>query len=187
MNKTIINFFESIAFVMATASASLVLAMSGWITYDVLTRSLFGFASPWAFDLSEYALVWITFLGAPWVLLQDRHVRIEIVIDCLSPKTQRRLGIIVSLVAIAACLVLAWKTGLAAWQYYDDNIQMPRIWRIPRIWPYVIIPVGSLSLSLAFLVRLYWYLTEQDPESVLSKRASAGQETSLSHRDGEGR
>ncbi|MGI9462550.1 MAG: TRAP transporter small permease, partial [Aestuariivirgaceae bacterium] len=96
--------------------------MSFWITYDVITRFFFDFASPWAFDLSEYALVWITFLGAPWVLLQDRHVRIEILVERLPAAAQRILGILVSLVAIAICSVLAWRTGIAAYEYFDRGV-----------------------------------------------------------------
>ena len=57
MLNTIIDVFERLTLWMAIVAASLILAMSGWITYDVLTRYFLNFASPWAFDLSEYALV----------------------------------------------------------------------------------------------------------------------------------
>lgn len=179
MLNTTIAVFERVTLWMAIVAAGLILAMSCWITYDVLTRYFLDFASPWAFDLSEYALIWITFLGAPWVLLQDRHVRIELLVDVLPRAAQRVLGVIVSVIAICACLVLAWKTGVAGLQYIEGNIMMPRIWRIPRIWPYCIIPIGSVFLALSFLVRLRFYLTETDPEEALSSRASAGQETGL--------
>lgn len=172
--------FERVTLWMAIAAALLILAMSCWITYDVLTRYFLDFASPWAFDLSEYALIWITFLGAPWVLLQDRHVRIELLLDVLPRFVQRTLGIAVCIIAVFACLILAWRTGVAAMQYIDRDIMMPRIWRIPRIWPYCIIPIGSLFLALSFLVRLRLYLAEEDPEAALSQRASAGQDTGLS-------
>ena len=162
---------------LAGIAALLILAMSVWITYDVLTRYFLDYSSPWSFDLSEYALVWITFLGAPWVLLQDRHVRIELLVDVLSPKVQRILGIVVCLIAIVTCAVLAWRTGLAALQYLDRNVMMPRIWRIPRIWPYSIIPIGSVLLMLAFVLRLGLYFFAIDPESDLRAKASAGQAT----------
>ena len=123
-----------------------------------------GVSAPWAFDLSEYTLVWITFLAAPWVLLQDRHVRIEILVDVLPRGVQRALGVAVSLVAIATCAVLAWRTGIAAIDYYQNDIMMARIWRIPRIFPYIIVPLGSICLGLAFVARLLHYLTRQDPE-----------------------
>ncbi|MGB7243029.1 MAG: TRAP transporter small permease [Sulfitobacter sp.] len=183
MLNTIIDVFERITLWMAVVAAGLILAMSGWITYDVLTRYFLDFASPWAFDLSEYALVWITFLGAPWVLLQDRHVRIELLVDVLPRSAQRALGITVSIIAICACLVLAWKTGVAALQYIERDIMMARIWRIPRIWPYSIIPIGSMLMALAFMVRLRLYLTDSDPEAALTARASAGQETGLENED----
>ena len=85
---------------LAYLSALLILSMSLWITYDVVTRNLFGWASPWAFDLSEYSLVWMTFLAAPWILLRDGHVRVEILIDALGPRPQRAIGIAVSAVGL---------------------------------------------------------------------------------------
>ena len=50
---------------------------------------------------------------------------------------------------------------------------MPRIWRIPRIWPYAVVPVGSALLACAFVVRLGLYLTDPDPERTLRARATA--------------
>ena len=163
--------FERTTAVLAMAAGGLILAMSLWITYDVLARYFLDIASPWSFDLSEYSLVWITFLGAPWVLLQDRHVRIEILVDALPAPAQRVLGTAVSVVAILACLVLTWRTGIAAVEYFRSDIMMPRIWRIPRIWPYAVVPIGSALLACAFIVRLGLYLTDRDPEKTL--RASA--------------
>ncbi|NKB52780.1 MAG: TRAP transporter small permease subunit [Rhizobiaceae bacterium] len=177
--STFYRIFERCTFWLAVFSAGLILAMSFWITYDVVTRNLFDFSSPWAFDLSEYSLVWITFLGAPWVLLQDRHVRIELLVDSLPRWAQTILGIAVCSVAIFICAVLAWRTGIAAWEYYDRNVMMARIWRIPRIAPYFVIPLGSGLLSIAFALRLGLYIRESDPENVLRKKASAGQETGL--------
>lgn len=171
--------FERLTGGLALIAACLIPLMSLWITWDVITRNLFGMASPWAFDLSEYALVWITFLAAPWILLNDRHIRIELLVDALPVRAQRAFGIAVSIVAIGACAVLAWRTGIAAWDYYWRGDMMPRIWRIPRIWPYAIIPVGSALLTLAFVFRLGLYLTRPDPEAELNERAAKGQDTGM--------
>ena len=176
--------FERVTVVLAGFAAILILAMSLWITYDVLSRYFFDAASPWAFDLSEYALVWITFLGAPWVLLQDRHVRIEILVEVLPLKLQRFLGILVCVTAIIICAILTWRTGIAAIEYFERNVMMPRIWRIPRIWPYCIIPIGSALLTIAFILRLGLYLQATDPEAELRAKASAGQETGLVEKPG---
>ena len=158
----------------AYIAAFLILAMSIWITYDVLARNLFGVASPWAFDLSEYSLVWMTFLAAPWILLRDGHVRIEILVDVLGKFTQRVLGVLVSLIGLAVCVILTWRTGIAAVEYYQNDVMMARIWYIPRIWPYIVVPIGSLMLSFAFLARLALYVVERDPEGTLRARAGTG-------------
>lgn len=173
--------FEKVTAVLAGIAAAMVLAMSFWISYDVLSRYFFDFSSPWSFDLSEYALVWITFLAAPWVLLQDRHVRIELLTDVLPIKLQRIVGMAVCIVALLACAVLAWRTGLAALQYFESNAMMPRIWRIPRLWPYSIIPIGSVLLTIAFALRFGLYLRTPDPETLLDEKASFGQETEFKH------
>ena len=98
--------FERFTGFLAAIAAFLILLMSLWITYDVLSRYLFSSSSPWAIDLSEYALVWITFLAAPWVLMQDRHVRIELLVDVLPPRVQRVLGVAVCLAALLTCAIL---------------------------------------------------------------------------------
>lgn len=181
---TLYRAFERVAAGLAALAAFLILAMSVWITYDVLTRYFLAAASPWAFDLSEYSLVWITFLAAPWVLLQDRHVRIEILVDLLPVRLQRILGVLVCLIAMAACAILTWRTGLAAIEYFERNVMMARIWRIPRFWPYGAIPLGSAFLTIAFALRAGIYLRDPDPEATLQAKASAGQATGLSESQG---
>lgn len=178
------RYYERLTAVLAAIAACLVLLMAFWITYDVVTRNLFGMASPWAFDLSEYALVWITFLAAPWVLLNDRHIRIELLIDALPTGYQRAFGVAVSVIAIAACAVLTWRCGIAAADYYSRGDMMPRIWRIPKILPFAIIPVGALLLSVAFVFRLGLYLTAKDPEAELKRRAMKGQTSGLEPDEG---
>jgi TRAP-type C4-dicarboxylate transport system permease small subunit len=173
------HIFERFCFFLAVLSAGLILFVSLLITYDVSTRYFFDFSSPWAFDLSEYSLVWISFLGAPWVLLQNRHVRIDMLVERLPVRVQKFLGVAVSLVASFMCGVLAWRTGIAAFEYYNNEVMMPRIWRIPRIFPYVAIPLGSGLLSIAFLVRMRLYFYEVNPEDILRERASMGQEKGL--------
>ena len=154
----------------AYIAAFLILSMCFWITYDVITRGLFNWASPWAFDLSEYSLVWMTFLAAPWILLRDGHVRIEILIDVLGPRWQRLIGVVVSLIGLIACVILAWRTGIAAIEYALNDVRVGRIWNIPRIYPYVVVPLGSAFLGLAFINRLMLYICNPAPEGELRAR-----------------
>ena len=119
-------------------------------------------------------------LGRPWPHVhapessseppRGRHVRIEILVDVLPVPAQRALGVAASVIAIGVCVVLTWRTGIAAVEYFRNDIMMPRIWRIPRIWPYAVVPIGSALLACAFVVRLGLYLTDSDPEKTLRAR-----------------
>ena len=80
-------------------------------------------------------------------------------------------------VAIVACAVLTWRTGIAAIAYFDRGDMMARIWRIPRIYPYVVIPFGCALLTIGFAFRLGLYLQSADPEADLKARAARGQDT----------
>ncbi len=156
--------------------------MCFWITYDVVSRGLFNWASPWAFDLSEYSLVWITFLAAPWILLKDGHVRVEILVSALTQRWQRSIGGVVSLIGLVVCCILAWRTGMAGIEYAQNDVRVGRIWNIPRIFPYVIVPIGSVFLGLAFVERLLVYLTNVDPERELRERSITSDNLDISDR-----
>ena len=76
-------------------------------------------------------------------------MRIEILVDALPVRRAARLGIAVSLIAIVH-LRWCWPgapVSLPIEYYQNADVMMPRIWRIPRIWPYVIVPVGSGMLG----------------------------------------
>ena len=121
---------------------------------------------------AEYSLVWMTFLAAPWILLRDGHVRVEILVEAVGPRSQRVIGVLVSIVGVIACAVLAWRTGIAAVEYAQNDVRVGRIWNIPRIYPYIAVPFGSAFLSLAFVIRLLLYLVDRDPEAVLRARGT---------------
>ena len=159
---------------LAWLSALLILAMSFWITYDVVTRNLFDWASPWAFDLSEYSLVWMTFLAAPWILLRDGHVRVEILIDALRPRPQRAIGIAVSVIGLI---------GLRDPRLAHRDRARSNTPRTTCAWggsgtsrastPMSRCRSAASALTLAFLARLLTYLGERDPEAAL--KAAGGQ------------
>lgn len=63
----------------------------------------------WLFTSTEYALLYMTMLGAPWLVRRRGHVHIELVTAALPPALRRGLSRLVALACVAVCLVLAWK------------------------------------------------------------------------------
>ena len=63
---------------------------------NVVTRYVFGFSVTWAEEFSQYLMVWIAFIAGGLALREGRHVAVEMLQDMLSPRSKRRLRILVA-------------------------------------------------------------------------------------------
>jgi len=139
------------------ASIMIFLAMLG-VTANVFLRYVFVSPIQWMLEVTEYLLLWITFLGAAWLLRDEGHVKMGLILDRLAPRTQSLINTITSIVAAIACFILAWYgTELTI-----DMFQR-RLYRLTILSPlffYIvaIIPIGSYLLSIEFLRKSYAHL-----------------------------
>ena len=79
------------------------------ITIDVVVRNLGYQSSAHFFTFTEYALLIVPCLGAPWLVREKGHIYVEILLMHLAPRrgaalTTWRSGSL----CIAVCLVIAW-------------------------------------------------------------------------------
>jgi TRAP-type transport system small permease protein len=89
--------------------AVLVLVLLGaGIGFEVVMRYFFGQPTRWVNEFSEYALLWLAFLAAPWVLREDAHVKVEMLTDALSPRWRHRFHVATSLAGAAICALFFW-------------------------------------------------------------------------------
>lgn len=63
----------------------------------------------WLFTSTEYAMLYITMLGAPWLVREKGHVHIELVTAVLPPFMRRVISRAVALSCVIVSLILAWK------------------------------------------------------------------------------
>jgi len=109
----------------------------------------------WMFETTKFALVWITFLGTAWLLKREGHVKMELLLSRLNPRTRGLINSITSIIAAISCLVVVWYSAMQTWEYYEIGYTTRTTWR-PLMAPVmVIIPVGSLLLFIQFLRRAY--------------------------------
>ena len=138
---------DGLGFVVAVLTAAMTLA----VVYEVVARYFFNRPTSWAVDFTEYALLYVTFLGAPWVLRQGAHIRIEILTERLGARPRLALAALVALLGAAVSAVLVWQGAEVAWEAYSKGQAMLKAWRVPR-WVLILpIAVGSLLLTVEFL------------------------------------
>jgi TRAP-type C4-dicarboxylate transport system permease small subunit len=142
----------------ALGATLLFIAITLAICAEVLLR--YGFNSPiaWVVELSEYALLWITFLGAAWVLRHGGHVRVDIVLQYLSPAALRVCGIVSSALGALTSLVLFVFGVDATWTAYLRGAFKPTGIDVPTWLVVIVIPLGALLLFLRFarMFAEYW-------------------------------
>jgi len=132
-------------------AASLMAALTVAVVYEVAARYVFNRPTVWAVDFTEYALLYVTFVGAAWALRDHAHIRIEMVVERLGRGPQLSLGALVSLVAAGVSAVLMWQGAEVTWEAYANNQAMLKAWRVPR-WVLILpISLGSLLLAIEFL------------------------------------
>lgn len=139
------------SFVAAALTALMMLT----VVYDVIARLVFNAPTLWVIDANEYMLVYLTFVPAAWILLRDHHVKVELVVDQLTPRARRIMGFLGDLMGLAYCVVLTWQSWLVSWEAYRQGYRFSTALALPQFPIFVIIPIGAAWLGLAFLVRLW--------------------------------
>src|SRR6266849_10932840 len=93
---------------MAVVAAFLMAAMMSVIFIDVVLRNLGYQSSAHFFSFTEYALLVVPCLGAPWLVREKGHIYVEILLMHLQPRPRRWLTTGIGLACIGICLVIAW-------------------------------------------------------------------------------
>jgi len=143
-------------------TAALTVLMMLSVVYDVVARLVFRAPTLWVIDINEYMLVYLTFIPAAWILLRDGHVKVELVVDRLTPRTRRIMGFTGDLMGLVYCVILTWTSWNVAWDAYKGGYRFSTALALPQFPVFVIIPIGAAWLGLAFLARL-WGAAGQAP------------------------
>lgn len=154
MPNSLHRAFDRTNRVLGYVSAAFVVVMAVTVLYDVFARLLFHAPTIWVIDVNEYLLVYLTFVPAAWILMNDHHVKVEIVTSRLEPGPQRRLRVATDVMGLIYCAVLAWQSWVVAWHAFENGYRFSTALNLPKFPVLVIIPLGAAWLGLAFVFRI---------------------------------
>ena len=136
---------------MAGLAGLLIAAMMVVITIDVVVRNLGYQSSAHFFSFTEYALLLVPCLGAPWLVREKGHVYVEIIFTYLRPKQRAALRTCIAIICIAVCLVLAWYGTEVALRDYFGNEKDVRSLDMPRWMIVGFVPLSFFMMAIEFL------------------------------------
>lgn len=151
--RRIIRIFDFILNAGAASAAGLLVAVMLLTNIKVVYRYGLGEGLIGVDQISGTLLLYITFLGAAWVLRSEEHVTVDLLVTRLSQQVRRRMNIINSIMGALICLILAIYGTLETTTSWQRGILIPAEIEIPRAINLAVIPLGSLLLCLQFIRR----------------------------------
>lgn len=150
--------FDRTITILMIASGVIILLDALAVTIDVLMRYAFSITYVGIFELTEYSLLWMTFLGAAFIMRNNGHVRVDAVTNLLNPKNGAILNVIGSIISLFILMVMTFYTAKLTLHDLQTCFTLSGILR-PVKWPIeIIIPIGFFLLFIQLLKNTYGQL-----------------------------
>lgn len=126
---------------------------------------------PWLNEVIEYVLYAGIFLGAPWVLRQGAHVRVDLVSSSIPAGAARRLERGINLLGLGVSVLLCYYGILGMLDAYESNSIQRKTLNVAD-WYLLLIFVVSMGLvAIEFLLRLFHSGAEIEEERAAVDKA----------------
>lgn len=158
--KIIAGFDRVIDFLAYLACGLLVFALVA-VSVEIIFRYFLNRPSIWVTEVTEYILLYITFLGAAWMLKKEGHVKVDLLANRLSPRNMALLSFANSIIGSAACLAITWYGSVTTWLNFQQGTFIVGLLGTPKFAVLIVIPIGSFMLFIQFLRRTHEYWKRQ--------------------------
>jgi TRAP-type C4-dicarboxylate transport system permease small subunit len=138
----------------AAVAGAIIAGIAVLIPVEVALRALSLPSIYGALDLVQYGMLAATFLAAPWVLMLDAHVSVDLLTMRLAPRWRRRALQFTGAVGAAVSLVLLAVGIDAAVIAYERGSAIRTAFVVPEWIPLSLLPLSALLLAIEFVLKL---------------------------------
>lgn len=132
--------YKTLLYGMAGISGLTLVWIMVSVILSVVMRNLGLQPFAWLFTSAEYGLLYMTMLGAPWLVREKGHVHIELLTAALPTGLRRLLSRAVAAACVLVCVILTWKgaelvmTNIARGDFDTRAYYFPR-WLLTIAFP----------------------------------------------------
>ncbi|MCL4136248.1 UNVERIFIED_CONTAM: hypothetical protein GTU68_046704 [Idotea baltica] len=156
---------------------ALLLGVMTLITFaNVVSRYLFNTNILWALEVTVFLFAWLVILGSSYALKKSAHLGVDAVIIILPPHQRRYLGLIAGFAVFSFSFMMFkgawdfWEEKFRGKGWYEttstpipDSFRFLENWfnhgetyeKMPRLVPYLILPLGMGLLLLRSVQAIY--------------------------------
>jgi len=123
------------------------------IPLDLMVRSLKWGNMPWLYEGIEYTLFFGIFLGAPWVLQQGAHVRVDVLLTMLPAPVAARLEQVLDVAGALLCATLCYYGIEATILHYVEGYMPDKMLKVANWYLMAGFAVAFAMMTIEFLLR----------------------------------
>jgi len=139
---------RSLDILVLTLAVPMTLVMLACVVWQVVGRYFLNSSTSFTDELSRFLFIWVSLLGAAYVLGKRGHIAITGLIDMAPRGVRRGIDILIAgLVIVFALVVLGW----GGWLLVERNLRLGQVtpaMLVPVAYVYVIIPLSGLLTAI---------------------------------------
>jgi TRAP-type C4-dicarboxylate transport system permease small subunit len=145
--------------ILAYVCAGMLFAMMLLGSADVIGRFLFNKPIVGSLEIFEILLPGIVLLALGYTQAAGAHVRVEILLSRLPPRSQASLNFVTRLVALVISILILWRGVLVALTYRHQDRLISNI-GVPMFLPQLFVPLGALGICAVLVVQMLQFLAK---------------------------
>lgn len=128
------------------------------VILDVIMTYVLKEPLEWALEISEYALAFIAFIGAGWLMREEGHLRFDMILERLPKRARAVMEVFVSVICLLVSIVIVWTAMGITMDLLVKGTLTVSILQLPRWILIVSIPIGFTILALQLIRRSYQHM-----------------------------
>jgi len=150
--------FDRVLNALSAVAGVLVALMMLEVSVDVFMRYFLNRPISWTIEFTQYAMIFVLYLGVAWVLRGEGHVVMDIVLIRMNHQSRNLTNVITSILAAIVCSIVTWFGILVNVDYFKTGYMYGEVLNIPAFSLQFIVPLGMFLLTIQFLRRAYGFL-----------------------------
>jgi len=152
------RIFHRLNMVLFSTAAVLLGALVFMVGADIILRGLFNRPLGWVKEISEYIILALPFLLASWIMETEGHIKMDLLIDKLSPKAQNGVNAITYTVGAFVVLVLCSFSLRVTLEFYRTHHFTASLLKLPKCIFTAIIFLGFAMLFIQLIRKVIGFV-----------------------------
>src|SRR6056297_1304846 len=148
--RPLVRVYDALLYTMALIAGLTLVWLMVSVVASIVMRNLGVQPFAWLFTSTEYGLLYMTMLGAPWLVREKGHVHIELLTAALPTRARAVVSRTVAGLCVLVCAVLAWKGAELVATNIARNDYDVRAYFFPRWLLTIAFPVSFAAMAVEF-------------------------------------